>query len=444
MRILPFRGYRYNPARIPNLDDVISLPYDQFKGSRDDRFHQRHPFNIAHLIMNPETSEDSPSGNRYTRSKALLDQWMKESIFLQDDQPGIYPYYQDFPLAGGHTVTRKGFVALGEVTDYSQGIVRPHERTMTKPKQDRLELLRSTRVDSGIVFVLYSDPEGEIEAILDEAAGPHPAMTAAGPDRMLNRLWRVSDPTAIARIRQVMQDKPVIIADGHHRYEVAVEFSREAMKHRSEDPAWEYYRYKLFSFVRQESPAISILPIHRILRHLDGFEPSRFLQQLDLFFSVEATEVRGGIPPGRLEELLQRMRLQQAAGHAAMGVYLPGLNRLALLTFRGERAKSLDWPGEKSETWRQLDVSILQVAILDRILNLGERELAQGNFVEYVSDAREAVLKAADGSCQCAILLNPTPMEQVKAVVEAGDLLPQKTTHFHPKLMEGLVFAKHL
>lgn len=444
MRILPFRGFRYNPDRIPNLDDVISLPYDQFKGSRDDRFHQRHPFNIAHLIMNPQTGEDSPSWNRYTRSKALLDRWMKESVFLQDDRPGIYPYYQDFPLAGGPTLTRKGFIALGEVTDYSRGIVRPHERTMTRPKQDRLELLRSTRVDSGIIFVLYSDPEGEIEALLDEASGLHPAMTAAGPDRMSNRLWRLSDPTAIARIRRAMQDKPVIIADGHHRYEVAVEFSREAMKRRSENPAWENYRFKLFSFVRLESPAISILPIHRILRHLEGFEPSRFLQQLEMFFSIEATEVAAGVPPGKLEELLQRMRRRQTAGHVAMGVYLPGLNRLALLTFRGERAKNLAWPADKSETWRQLDVSVLQVAILDRILNLGERELAQGNFVEYASEAREALLKAADGSHQCVILLNPTPMKQVEAVVEAGDLLPQKTTHFHPKLMEGLVFAKHL
>ncbi len=444
MRILPFRGYRYNPNRIPNLDDVISLPYDQFKGSRDDRFHQRHPYNIAHLIMNPETSEDSPSWNRYTRSKALLDRWMKESVFLQDDRPSIYPYYQDFPVAGRTTRTRKGFVALGEVTDYSQGIVRPHERTMAKPKQDRLELLRSTRVDSGIIFVLYSDPEGEIESLLDEAIRPQAAISAGGPDKMLNRLWQVSEPPAIARIQQAMQDKSVIIADGHHRFEVAVEFSREAMKHRFQDPAWENYRFKLFSFVRQESPAISILPVHRILRHLDGFESARFLQQLEPFFSIEAAEVSAGVPVGKLEEFLERMRLQQAAGQAALGVYLPGLDRLALLTFRKEAAGRLEWPGDKSETWRQLDVSILQVAILDRILNLGEREMAQGNFLEYVSDAREAVLRAADGSCQCAILLNPTPMKQVEAVVEAGDLLPQKTTHFHPKLMEGLVFAKHL
>ncbi len=180
MRILPFRGYRYNPSRIPSLDDVISLPYDQFKGTRDDRFHQRHPYNIAHLIMNPETSQDSPTWNRYTRSRRLLDQWMKESIFLQDAQPSIYPYYQDFRLAGGDSKTRKGFVALGEVTDYTQQIVRPHERTMAKPKQDRLELLRSTLVDSGIIFVLYSDPAGEIEAVLDGLTKRRPIMTARG------------------------------------------------------------------------------------------------------------------------------------------------------------------------------------------------------------------------------------------------------------------------
>ena len=444
MHILPFRGYRYNPSRISNLEDVISLPYDQFKGTRDDRFHQRHPYNIAHLIMNPETSQDSPTWNRYTRSRQLLDRWMKESIFLQDAQPSIYPYYQDFCLADGASKTRKGFVALGEVTDYSQCVVRPHEQTMTKPKQDRLELLRSTLVDSGVLFVLYSDPAGEVEAVLDNLTQRQPDMAARGPGEVMNRLWQVSDERAIAQIQQVMQDKSVIIADGHHRYEVAVEFSHEAIKNRRKDPAWESYRYKLISFVRLESPALAVLPQHRILRNLDAFEPVRFLQRLEPFFSIQSTEVSQGVPVKLLEEFLERMRLQQNAGRTALGVYLPTLNRLALLTFRGKSAESLDWPRDKSTTWRQLDVSILQVVILNQLLNLGDPELAQGNYLEYVSDAGEAVLRAARPPCQCAFLLNPTPVEQVEAVVEAGDLLPQKTTHFHPKLMEGLVFAKHL
>ncbi len=241
-----------------------------------------------------------------------------------------------------------------------------------------------------------------------------------------------------------MQSKAVIIADGHHRFEVAVEFSREALKNRQKNPAWEYYRYKLISFVRLESPAITVLPVHRILRQLDTFEPARFLQRLEPFFSIQSTEVAQGIPVKPLEELLERMRLQQNAGHTALGVYLPTLSRLALLTFRGESAEPLPWPQDKSETWRRLDVSILQVVVLNHLLNIGDRELAQGNYLEYVSDASEAVLRAGRPPCQCAFLLNPTPVEQVKAVVEAGDLLPQKSTHFHPKVMEGLVFAKHL
>lgn len=444
MRIVPFRGYRYNPKRISKLDDVISLPYDQFKSPQDDRFHKRHPYNIAHLIMNPETSEDSPIWNRYTRSKELLKQWMDESIFIQDDHPSIYPYYQDFPVAGGTTHTRKGFLALGEVSDYSKRIVRPHERTMTKPKQDRLNLLRSTGIDSGIVFVLYSDPDGEIEAILDENTMSKPKMTAAGPDRMLNRLWRISESSAIANIHKIMQEKSVIIADGHHRYEVAVEFSRQAMNHRHDDTDWENIGFKLFSFVRQESPAISILPIHRILKNLVKFEPSHFFRKLEEFFSINTIDVSGDVQPENLKPLLGNMQIQQSTGNTSMGVYLPGLNRLALLTYRGDKKNKLDWPRNKSATWRQLDVSILQVAILERALNLGDHELAQGNFVEYVSDAQEALLKGSENSCQCVIFLNPTPMAQVEAVVEAGDLLPQKSTHFHPKLMEGLVFAQHL
>lgn len=444
MQIIPFRGYRFNPDRIANLEDVISLPYDQLKQHRDERFHDRHPYNIAHIIMNPKKGDDSLTDNQYTRSKKLLNQWLLDSVFLQDLEPSIYPYYQDFCLPNGKYASRKGFVALGEITDYSSREVRPHERTMTKPKQDRLQLLRKTLVDSGLVFVLYSDPKGEIEFELDLLTKQRPEMKALGPEGILNRMWKVSANEGITRIQQAMNCKSVIIADGHHRYEVAKQFREETANRFNETPAWSNYRFKLMSFVRLESPAISILPLHRVLRDMSGFEPAQFLRRLETFFSVRSIPLNQRTLGKPLEELLEMLRQQHQAGRNAFGLYLPTLKYFALLTFRPNLATSFNWPLNKSEAWCRLDVSILQVAIFKELLGIGDRELTQGGYIEYVSDAKDAVCRVAHPPYQCAFLLNPTPVEKIQEVVDSGDLLPQKSTHFHPKLMEGLVFAKHL
>src|SRR5262249_28585271 len=174
VKILPFQGYRYNPIKITSLDNVISPRYDQFKQGMVERLYERHPYNIARIIMNKETPEDSPSDNRYTRSRALLAEWLEKKVFLRDPRPSIYPYFQDYQVAELPARTRKGFVALGEVTDYSEAVVLPHEYTLAKPKQDRLHLLRATLADTGLVLMLYSDPAREIEAKLDSLTARPP------------------------------------------------------------------------------------------------------------------------------------------------------------------------------------------------------------------------------------------------------------------------------
>ena len=226
MKIIPFCGYRYNSSKIQSLDDVISPPYDQYKEGLDDRLYTRHPYNIARIIMNKETSADSEQDNRYIRSQALLNQWIRDGVFLQDPVPGFYPYFQNY-LVEGEERCRKGFVALGEVTDYSERIVLPHERTLAKPKQDRLNLLRATLADTGLVFMLYSDPAGEVENLLDQAASSAPLMSALDLNEEVNQLWRITDSTLTDKIREIMSNKSVIIADGHHRYEVAQMFKEE-------------------------------------------------------------------------------------------------------------------------------------------------------------------------------------------------------------------------
>lgn len=444
MKILSFQGYRYDPAKIAKLDDVISPPYDQFKDGMVELLYQRHRYNIARVIMNKERPQDSPSDNRYTRSRALLADWLQEKIFLRDSHPSIYPYFQDYQVNGFPARTRKGFVALGEVTDYTQRVVLPHERTLAKPKQDRLDLLRATLADTGLVFMLYSDPQGEIESMLDSLTARPPDMTALDLNQERNRLWKLDEPDGIAAISQAMSDKTVIIADGHHRYEVALAFRQETAPKIPEEKRLELYGYKLMSFVRLESEGITILPIHRLIHSIPGFDAVDFLQRLTKFFAIQELPIVGERKFEILEILMDALKKRQLAGENSFGLYLPALHKFALLKFNRETTHKVAWPGDKSPTWRKLDVSLLQVVILGHLLGIGDKELSDQTNLEYVSNHVEAVKMTDAKAYQCAFLLNPTPIEHVREVVEAGDILPQKSTHFHPKLMEGLVFAKHL
>lgn len=443
MNILPFRGYRYNLNKVGKLDDVISPPYDQFKEGLDDLLFARHPNNMAHLIVNKETATDSETDNRYTRSKALLDRWLQSQVFMQDAEPSLYPYYQTYDVEGSSR-TRKGFIALGEVTEYSERIVLPHERTLSKPKQDRLNLLRATLADTGLVFMLYSDPAGDVEKLLDEAAATRADMEALDLNGESNKLWRVADTSWVAKIQALLQAKSVIIADGHHRYEVACLFSQETATRATDDVRWGLYRYKLMSFVRLESEGITIFPIHRLLHSLRDFDAAALLRRMAEFFIVEEYPTDRSDKFTTLDFLMQSSKKQRRAGANAFVLYLPSLEKFALAKLRPETAGQLAWPSEKSQTWRKLDVSVLQVVLLGRLLGIGEQQLADQANLEYVSHHADAVSLADAKQYQCAVLLNATPIEQVQAVVEAGDILPQKSTHFHPKLMEGLVFARHV
>ena len=442
MKILPFRGYRYNQEIVGRLDDVISPPYDQFKEGLDDLLFKRHRYNMAHLIVNKETDADTETSNRYTRSRALLDSWLHQRVFLQDSEPSLYPYFQTYQTDGS-SKTRKGFIALGEVTDYSQKIVLPHERTLSKPKQDRLNLLRSTLADTGLVFMLYSDPAGEIENLLASVTARAADMRALDLNGEENQLWRVSDTSWVEQVVALMASKQVIIADGHHRYEVARLFGQEIANQAASDPCRDLYRYKLMSFIRLESQGITIFPIHRLLHSLKEFDAAAMLRRMTEHFVVEEYPVAASDKFTTLDFLMQSSKRQQQAGSNAFVLYFPSLQKFALIKLRSGTADKLGWPADKSVAWRKLDVSVLHVAILGSLLGIGEQQLAEQTNLEYVSHHADAVKLADARQYQCAVLMNATPIEQVKEVVEAGDILPQKSTHFHPKLMEGLVFAQH-
>ncbi|HEU0005130.1 MAG TPA: DUF1015 family protein, partial [Terriglobia bacterium] len=284
---------------------------------------------------------------------------------------------------------------------------------------------------------------GEIENLLASATASSAHLRALDLNGEENQLWRVSDPTWVERVTARMAGKQVIIADGHHRYEVARLFSQEIVNNAATNPCWDLYRYKLMSFIRLESEGITIFPIHRLLHSLKEFDATALLRRMNEHFVVEEYPVATADKLTTLDFMMQTSKRQQQAGSNAFVLYLPSLQKFALIKLRSGIADKLVWPADKSMAWRKLDVSVLHVVILGQLLGIGEQQLAAQTNLEYVSHHTEAVKLADAKQYQCAVLMNPTPIEQVKEVVEAGDILPQKSTHFHPKLMEGLVFARH-
>jgi uncharacterized protein (DUF1015 family) len=406
MNVRPFRAYRYaGPER--DLDRIVAPPYDQVSPELRARLAALSPANFIHVSL----PEAGPAGDRYEQARRTLEGWLAAGAWAKDPVPAVYAYAQTY-RSGGGTVTRTGIIALGEVTEYGRGVVLPHERTHAGPKRDRLRLLEATGADTGLLFMLAPDPEGELRRLGTPAGDP--IAEARDLRGELHRLWRVTDPAAIARVQKALADVPVIIADGHHRYETAVEYARR-------EPA---ARYKLMAFVPLEAPGLTILANHRLVHDVEGFALPRFLADARPWFDVTPLEDPLAFQP-------TPRRIGVVAGSDA-----------AVLALKDDAAERLPWPRGTSAAWRALAVSILHEGLLRPLAGITDARLDAGTHVDYTADPSEAVRAAREGRCQAAFLIAPTTPVELQAVVRGGELLPQKSTHFYPKLLDGLVFAR--
>jgi uncharacterized protein (DUF1015 family) len=406
MRVTPFRGYRYATGE-RDLSKLVAPPYDQISAETQARLYGMSPRNIVRI----SAPMDAPGADRYRMARAALDEWVAAGVFAREDQPAIYPYHQTYAV-GGETVTRRGFIALGEATDYARGIVHPHERTHRGPKEDRLRLLEATGADMGLLFMLVSDPTGE----LGHATAPAGAPIAEARDLRgeQHRLWRVTDETAIRRVQAFMATRRPIIADGHHRYETAVEYARH---HRGASD-------KLMAFFALEAPGLTIFPNHRLVHGVHGFALDRFLNGARRWFDVSPLADPVGFRPA----------------NRRLGVVASGSAHV--LTLRDDVFDRIAWPTERSRAWRGLAVSILHEGLLRALLDITDEKLEAKTHVDYTADQAEAVALARAGRYQAAFLIAPTTPEELQIIVRGGELLPQKSTHFYPKLLDGLVFHR--
>lgn len=424
--IFPFRALRYNPEVVA-LPDVVTQPYDKITPTMQKDYYARSPFNLVRIILGRRNLDDNEADNVYIRAAAHFREWRRDGILKADDAPSLYAYTQTFVAPGSAAqVTRRGFIALGKLEDYSAGVVFRHEQTLSKPKSDRLNLLRATRAHCGQIFMLYND-SGEIDNAL--ATDAPPAIEVGDEYGVVHRVWQVSDSARIAQVQLAMRDKQLIIADGHHRYETALNYRDERLAGALPSPdANAPYERVMMTLVNMESPGMVILPTHRVVQGLPNFSVEEFKSRIKPYFNVE--EADPAIDAGRAAVQLREagrignVFLAVTKSHAML-LHTPKCVGSALL-------------GDLSLRQQALDVVLLHKCILEGVLGISPEAIRNQDHVSYYRDAGEAMALVRSGAAQIAFLMNPCRAAQVRDIAFAGEVLPQKSTDFFPKLLSGL------
>ena len=413
MELRPFRSIRFSPRvlKARGLSAVFAPPYDQIPPAKQDLLYAQAPENVVRITCRRKDDQDQYAG----AAKTLAD-WLADGTLEKERSPALWIYRQTFTDAG-QTFVRDALVGLVRLAEYETGVIRPHERTLAKPKADRLALLAAAKADLELVFLLTRAP---LSAALSTRRVAQ--LTATDPDGVRHDAFRISDFAAHVELQGLVKNAEAIIADGHHRYETALAFSK--------DPAAAKLpgaRYKLCAIVDMASPGLVVRPIHRLLSGLPDWNPERLLKEARAYFDVEEhASAREAVAA-----LQKHSRIRPAFvlfARPAMPV---------LLTLSAAPAP-LPWPEGRSEAWKGLDVAALEVALFGKLLSIDTDAIARGEHVSFTSDTEAALSAVEKKEAQAAVLMRPTTVSDVEAVVSAGDRLPQKSTHFFPKMYSGI------
>jgi uncharacterized protein (DUF1015 family) len=440
VRVIPFKAFRYDKKKVKDIARVVAPPYDIIKGEMIDKIQGLSPYNIAWITKNKPKEGDSEKDNQYTRARDLLNQWIEERVLVKDKTDCFYVYGQDFEVLG-KKLFRFGFIGLMELEDFARSTsdsdrfsgVLQHEETLPKDIIDRLSLCRETLANFGQIFVVYPDHEGRVDAILDKAMKKQPETDVTDHEGVRHRIWPIDNKDDIAAISKLMEDKYVIIADGHHRYKTALQLSRE-------HPELESARYRMLTFVNISNPGLIVLPTHRLVQNLDKFDREKLLQDLRKYFDIERF--------GQKEPMFKLMDSMFAEGKHAFGLFMND-GYFYTLTLR-DMAAMKEVLSHSSEQLRGLDVSILHSLILDRMLGIDKEKLMQGTmkgggyvvYLKGIGDAIEESINSVKAAAQAVFYMNPTKITEVEAVSKNFEVMPQKSTFFQPKVWTGFTIYK--
>jgi uncharacterized protein (DUF1015 family) len=443
-QVSPFRAYRFNPELAP-FERVLTQPYDKISPERQAEYYAMHPQNLIAVEKGRVFSDDSPQNNVYTRAAAKVDEWTRDHIIVPDPAPAFYAYTQEFTVPGtAEKRTRRGFIGAGRLEEYSAGVIFRHEHTLSGPKADRLELLRHTRTHTGQLFMLYSDPQQRIEKILDETQSSAAPVTELTDEYgVIHRLWVIANPNHVQTIQHAMADQKLVIADGHHRYETALNYRNERRAGAASlDPNADYER-SMMTFVNTRGQDLVILAGHRVVANVLDFSWSAVRRYLEPWF---ASEVFPFANDSEKEQARTKFlaRLAATIKQRSIGAYpasAEGKRAFYLFHLRpgADLAQLLH---SVSPLQRDLDVVLLHDGILEPALGITLQAATKEMNLTYEREAGAAIAAVDSGRAQVSFLLNPVDVEKVMQIATSNEVMPQKSTDFYPKLLSGITMYR--
>jgi uncharacterized protein (DUF1015 family) len=426
--VKPFHGIHYDASRLSDLSLVMSPPYDVTSEEEQEELHRRHPRNIVRIDAGQYMDGDRTGLEKYKRAGAWLREWLADGTLVRDPDPSLYYYEQEFTIEGKGSYVRKGFLGALKLSPFGEGVVFPHERTHSKPKEDRLLLMRATDAQTSPIFGLFSDPGNEVVMSLRAGIGEVPDLQYADDLGVKHRVWKISRPEAIRGAVEKMSGKGVFIADGHHRYETALAFRDEMRAKHGENPAAAYEHVLMF-LCNMDDEGIVILPTHRGVHSFPIFQGERFRSLVKESLPVETRE---GSPMDAAEAV------EEAGRHGKAIAWCTGGSRFHLVTFPDLERFCETHLSEYPPQLRSLDVVILQ-GFLFGLLGILPESVTQGKYVKYYKDPNQARRDLATGDIQAAFFVNPVTIREFREVSLSGHVLPPKATFFYPKLGTGLL-----
>ncbi len=414
----PFKAVFYNKEKVDNLSDVFCPPYDVISKAQQDDFYKQHPSNFIRLELTKETAKDNTRDNKYTRAKKTFDEWLKKGVLLQDSSPCVYFYKQDYKYLG-QKYTRTGFLALLSLNDNSGVKILPHEHTHAAAKTDRFTLWSALKTNLSSIFVGYSDKASRVERIfIKDLASRKPDLEAIDQDKVKHMIWRLDDASKISFIQDVIAGQNLFICDGHHRFEVANQLRKEALKKVKKASGDEPFNYVMAYFTNMDSKDLQIFPIHRIVKK---FPIS--VNLLEQYFRIDKIKTKNDL-------LVLLARAGQ--NEHAFGLY----NKTGMYLLRLKNRTLIDKVvKEGSKDYKELDAAILKAFVFDQVGVTSED-------IVYSKDPSEVMQAVDEGQADAGFILNPVLIKQLKAVALNDERMPPKTTYFYPKVLSGLTMYK--
>ena len=430
--VRPFNGVHYNKSMVGDLSAVICSPYDIITPQMEQELYRRSQYNFIRIEHGQQLPQDSDIDNKYTRSADTLEQWLKQEVLIADKLPAIYVHDHYF-VHGGREYKRRGLIVLVRLEEWHKNIVRPHEGTLAEPKSDRVSLLWALGANTSSILTMFEDKQKHVSSLLATHESKEPVIRTNGQNGERHVIWAITEPQVVREICHSFRGKPLYIADGHHRYESALIYQRERLASSPAVSADDAFNFVMMTLVDFDDPGLIILPPHRLIRGLPPLKMVNLMSKLQSFFDIK-------------ELSLSLPNVWQGVGDflaeaAQVRLVIFGFNgqRLLMLTLRDFDTTSQMIPYFHSELYKRLDVSVVDHVILEELLGLSSEDEVK---ITYNYNIKDAVSRVLAQDYQLAFIIKPVRAETIKAIADAGDRMPRKSTYFYPKLPSGLVLNR--